>query len=72
MATRIEFAEKLPQQIFVVAYERPYRGGGTYECCDAYKTRKIFEERVKFLRNDGGLATNIRTYVYQPVPMEVS
>ena len=70
MATRIEFYDKLPQQIFVVAHERFYNGGGTYELCDAYKTRKFFEERVKFLRTDTG-AKNVKTYIYQPVPVSV-
>ena len=67
MATRIEFYDKLPQQIWVVTHERFYRGGGTYELCDAYKTRKFFEERVKFLRTDTS-AINVKTYVYRPVP----
>lgn len=71
MATRIEFDEKLPQQIFAVSYEMPYRGGGIYMRCNAYKTRKFFEDRVKFLRTYPH-ASNIQTFIYTPQPIEVS
>jgi hypothetical protein len=71
MASRIEFDEIPPPVIYVISYTRFYRSGGTYKCCDAYKTRKAFDNRVQFLKSDEGV-TYLQAYTYSPVPMEIT